>query len=416
MARARSSNYGFFPAPGTDYSVGQEPEIATRLARLGKSLKLHIIGISGYRTPAHSLEVGGFANDPHTRGQASDSPGTENVPENVLRRFGLTRPLPGASEADHIQLFGGSVAKPRNKHTVTLADLWTQAGGPRNVAPIMAAIAMAESGGRTGATNQNSNGTIDYGLWQINSSHTQFDPAKLTSDPAYNARAAVAVYRSQGLGAWTTYTSGAYKSFMGGGSKSAPTFGRTRPGGAQDNPGQGLEDMFSQYYASFDPGSSGDPSGTTQDVSFHIGPLKVPFNIPGVLNPLDWFKAASGAVNTAEDFFKLLGWIFNPRNILRFVEFMVGIVTMILGVVTMFQIYRGGTTPFGRAGEAVSMTPVGRAARTVSGARQGRAQARRETRGQERSRAYSQARSREIGRQGTKRNNRESRKTRDIPF
>ena len=96
--------YGFFPAPGTNYSVGVEPTLAARLDRLGKALHLHLIGLSGYRTPAHSVEVGGFANDPHTRGQASDTPGVEGVPEATLNRFGLTRPFPGPAEADHIQL------------------------------------------------------------------------------------------------------------------------------------------------------------------------------------------------------------------------------------------------------------------------------------------------------------------------
>jgi peptidoglycan hydrolase CwlO-like protein len=97
-------SYGFFPAPGTNYSVGSEPELARRQDRLGKALHLHLIGLSGYRTPAHSVEVGGFANDPHTRGEASDTPGIEGVPEATLRRFGLTRPFGGAREADHIQL------------------------------------------------------------------------------------------------------------------------------------------------------------------------------------------------------------------------------------------------------------------------------------------------------------------------
>jgi peptidoglycan hydrolase CwlO-like protein len=96
--------YGFFPAPGTNYSVGEEPEIASRLDRLGKALHLHLIGLSGYRTPEHSVEVGGFADDPHTRGEASDTPGVEGVPEQTLLQFGLTRPFPGPAEADHIQL------------------------------------------------------------------------------------------------------------------------------------------------------------------------------------------------------------------------------------------------------------------------------------------------------------------------
>lgn len=96
--------YGFFPAPGTNYSVGEEPVLASHLNTMGNALHLHLIGISGYRSPAHSVEVGGFANDPHTRGEASDTPGVEGVPEATLNRFGLTRPFPGAAEADHIQL------------------------------------------------------------------------------------------------------------------------------------------------------------------------------------------------------------------------------------------------------------------------------------------------------------------------
>jgi peptidoglycan hydrolase CwlO-like protein len=99
--------YGFFQAPGTNYSMGEEPEIAARLDRMAKALGLHLIGISGYRTPEHSVEVGGFPNDPHTRGQASDTPGVEGVAEATLNRFGLTRPFGGAAEADHIQLAGG---------------------------------------------------------------------------------------------------------------------------------------------------------------------------------------------------------------------------------------------------------------------------------------------------------------------
>jgi peptidoglycan hydrolase CwlO-like protein len=100
---AHGGEFGFFQAPGTNYSVNQEPVIAARLDALGKALQLHLIGISGYRTPQHSVEVGGFADDPHTRGEASDTPGVEGVPEATLEEFCLTRPFPGAREADHIQ-------------------------------------------------------------------------------------------------------------------------------------------------------------------------------------------------------------------------------------------------------------------------------------------------------------------------
>jgi peptidoglycan hydrolase CwlO-like protein len=99
-------SYGFFPAAGTNYSVGEEPTLAEHLNALGIALHMHLIGISGYRSPQHSIEVGGFADDPHTRGEASDTPGVEGVPQATLARFGLIRPFPGAAEADHIQLIG----------------------------------------------------------------------------------------------------------------------------------------------------------------------------------------------------------------------------------------------------------------------------------------------------------------------
>jgi hypothetical protein len=96
-------DYGFFPSAGTNYSVNQEPIIAARLDALGKGLQLHLIGVSGYRTPQHSVEVGGFADDPHTRGEASDTPGVEGVSESTLASYCLTRPFGGPREADHIQ-------------------------------------------------------------------------------------------------------------------------------------------------------------------------------------------------------------------------------------------------------------------------------------------------------------------------
>jgi hypothetical protein len=100
---AHGGEWGFFQAPGTDYSVNETPIIAARLDALGKALHLHLIGVSGYRTPEHSVEVGGFADDPHTKGLASDTPGVEGVPEATLLQYCLTRPFPGAREADHIQ-------------------------------------------------------------------------------------------------------------------------------------------------------------------------------------------------------------------------------------------------------------------------------------------------------------------------
>lgn len=102
--------WGFFQGGGTNYSFGDEPRIVARLDSLGKAMHLHLIGISGYRTPQHSVAVGGFPNDPHTRGEASDTLGVESVPPVILAKFGLWRPFSAFSERNHIQLLGSSKA------------------------------------------------------------------------------------------------------------------------------------------------------------------------------------------------------------------------------------------------------------------------------------------------------------------
>lgn len=77
---------------------------------------------------------------------------------------------------------------------------------------IATAIAMAESGGNPAATHHNTNGSTDYGLWQINSVHSDLlSGGAKWQDPATNARMARSVYLSQGWHAWSTYNSGAYK-------------------------------------------------------------------------------------------------------------------------------------------------------------------------------------------------------------
>jgi hypothetical protein len=79
---------------------------------------------------------------------------------------------------------------------------------------IAAAVALAESSGKIDAENTNTNGSKDYGLWQVNSVH-KFNAEKLKSDPIYNAKSAHSVYSTQGWGAWTQWRNGAYKSFLG---------------------------------------------------------------------------------------------------------------------------------------------------------------------------------------------------------
>jgi hypothetical protein len=98
-----------------------------------------------------------------------------------------------------------------------LEQLWINAGGNKAYAPLMAAIAEAESGGCSTALNPDDNGgtQTSWGLWQIsNGDHSQPSPDILTG--AGNAQAAVAKLASQGLSAWGTYDSGAYKQYLQG--------------------------------------------------------------------------------------------------------------------------------------------------------------------------------------------------------
>lgn len=107
---------------------------------------------------------------------------------------------------------------PNTVQTLTYAQLealWINNGGSKSQAPVMAAIALAESSGNPAAVNRTDNNgrQTSWGLWQI-SDGTHNMPAANILDPNVNAKQAVAKMRTQGLGAWGTYTSGKYRDFL----------------------------------------------------------------------------------------------------------------------------------------------------------------------------------------------------------
>lgn len=126
---------------------GEEPEIVARLLLLSKKTGKPVYIISGARTPQHSVEVGGFPDDPHTEGKASDigvgAPTLASaaaVPESVYESVGLYRPFGTAqggssAEDNHVQLMegapnkvtvgGGSVSAPSSAPSYT-----TSSGAP----------------------------------------------------------------------------------------------------------------------------------------------------------------------------------------------------------------------------------------------------------------------------------------------
>lgn len=105
-----------------------------------------------------------------------------------------------------------------------LRNLWIKAGGSRPWSYVMAAIAMAESGGNPHARHVDANGSVDWGLWQINSVHFRGNVNATTmQEPSANAKEAVAVFNSSGPHAWSTYNNGAYKHYMPGNQNAPPT-------------------------------------------------------------------------------------------------------------------------------------------------------------------------------------------------
>lgn len=75
------------------------------------------------------------------------------------------------------------------------------------------AIANAESGLNPLAVNtKNTNGTTDYGLWQINSIHNPTEVQK--TDAVENTKLAREIYERRGWDAWSAWTNKSYKKYL----------------------------------------------------------------------------------------------------------------------------------------------------------------------------------------------------------
>ncbi len=108
-----------------------------------------------------------------------------------------------------------------------LRDAASKAGFSGNALNMAVAIGMAESGGNAGEVNNNpGTGDLSYGDWQINmlggmgpQRRAQYGLSSNDAllDPYTNARVAYAMSGGgQNWDPWSTYKSGAYKSFLGG--------------------------------------------------------------------------------------------------------------------------------------------------------------------------------------------------------
>jgi hypothetical protein len=176
-----------------------------------------------------------------------------------------------------------------------LQTLWINNGGSKALAPIMAAIAIAESGGRTDALNDRA---PDYsvGLWQINyygsllpgRTKAYGSPQQLMQDPNRQAKAAISILHGQGLGAWSTYTSGAYKQYVNG-SSTAPL--PTLPTTPADDVGGATVQAAGLQRAGYDAVVDLTPFGIP------LNPFKLPGWLAGQLDGAT--EGATGALTGA---------------------------------------------------------------------------------------------------------------------
>lgn len=190
---------------------------------------------------------------------------------------------------------------------------WIQGGGSPSLAPLMAAIAEAESSGDPTSTNPtDNNGTqTSWGLWQI-STGTHAEPAPNWNDPIENARLAVAKLHSQGLSAWGTYDTGAYRQYLQG---SVPP--------SDSVPGAGSVGASS-------------PSATIQNAGF----LGIPGPQDVVPSKTDLSGLITGAVNFMANAqaainggMEIIVFLLNPANWVRLLAGALGVVALVAGLV-----------------------------------------------------------------------------------
>lgn len=160
-------------------------------------------GVAAVAAKLKQVEWGGPAGPLAAMGQA----GLDAVTRAAQARLDSAAP---AQEMGGVGSANASAGGTLDK--AAIKSLWLGAGGDPGMANLMAAIALAESSGNPGITNS----IGARGLWQVIPSTAAgfgFDWNRLT-DPAYNAQAAVAILKGQGLGAWEAYTRGMHTKFL----------------------------------------------------------------------------------------------------------------------------------------------------------------------------------------------------------
>jgi hypothetical protein len=123
---------------------------------------------------------------------------------------GLTAPVTPPPTTGGTGVAGGTFSHAQ------LMTLWTLNGGSAATANIAAAIAQAESSGRSNVTSSNPDGGINVGLWQLDTrGKGAGNSVSQLQNPDNNAKVAImGSANGTDWSAWETFATGAYKKFL----------------------------------------------------------------------------------------------------------------------------------------------------------------------------------------------------------
>lgn len=179
------------------------------------------------------------------------------------------------------------------------------------------AVALAESGGRTNVTNSNTNGSVDYGLFQINSVHDSILQSGDWRDPTDNARMAQDVFNNaaNSWSPWVTYDTGDYRQELD----------RARTGVAQYGQNKGID----------------VPTGNSGQGSSNNGQQSSSFNMPNV-----------------GEFFSM---VTNPTFWVRLLMVFAGGIVLVIGIYQLATSTRAGQEVVSDVGDAadIALTTAG---------------------------------------------------------
>jgi hypothetical protein len=164
---------------GTTYT---QVYLGTAVASLSQAQPGDLVFFGPALAPNEAYHVGIYTGN----GMMIDAPHTGTVVQiDAVSGFGSIAAIRRlvASDSQTGDLGGGQY------NYAQLEAVWIQAGGSAQTAAMAAAISMAESNGNSGACGTNTNGSVDRGLWQINSTNG----SQSSFDVMTNARAAVAI-------------------------------------------------------------------------------------------------------------------------------------------------------------------------------------------------------------------------------